>query len=418
MSDKGQKIIRLEAENVKRLQAVEIKPDGNVIVVGGQNAQGKTSVLDAIQMALGGASSIPAEPIKRGAKKAHVVVETETLTVTRKFTPKGSTLKVESKDGAVFGSPQKMLDSLIGDISFDPLEFDRMKPADQLERLKSLVGLDFEDDDRRRQEAFDERTTAKREAKRVTALIDAMPKGIGKRQAAAVDVADLVAELSRCQEANRGNEQWRERLQDLRVDAMNTQETIEKMEAELAVHRSDFEKITAQGKEASAKVKTLVDEDIQAIRDRIAGAEGVNETARQHVEWQARSNDLTALAERSEDLTETITEIDEQKRDAIENADMPIPGLGFGDGCVMLNDLPLDQASGAERLKASVALGMALNKEMKVLLVRDGSLLDKESLSTIAMLADFSGCQVWLERVSDGKEVSIVIEDGLVKEQR
>ena len=34
------KIVRLEAQNVKRLTAVEITPDGNMVVVGGNNAQG------------------------------------------------------------------------------------------------------------------------------------------------------------------------------------------------------------------------------------------------------------------------------------------------------------------------------------------------------------------------------------------
>ena len=36
------KIIELQAENVKRLKAVEITPDGTLQVIGGKNAQGKS----------------------------------------------------------------------------------------------------------------------------------------------------------------------------------------------------------------------------------------------------------------------------------------------------------------------------------------------------------------------------------------
>ncbi len=42
------KIIKLQSENIKKLKAIEIKPDSNLIQITGANAQGKTSVLDSI----------------------------------------------------------------------------------------------------------------------------------------------------------------------------------------------------------------------------------------------------------------------------------------------------------------------------------------------------------------------------------
>ena len=45
-------IVSLEIENVKRLSAVQITPDGSTVVIGGDNAQGKSSVLDANTHAL------------------------------------------------------------------------------------------------------------------------------------------------------------------------------------------------------------------------------------------------------------------------------------------------------------------------------------------------------------------------------
>lgn len=64
------KIISLQAENVKRLTAVSITPDGNLVQISGRNGQGKTSVLDAIWWALEGAANIQAEPIRKGADEA------------------------------------------------------------------------------------------------------------------------------------------------------------------------------------------------------------------------------------------------------------------------------------------------------------------------------------------------------------
>ena len=56
----GLKVIRLTAENVKRLKAVEITPDQTMQIITGRNAQGKTSVLAALWLALGGGSAAPA----------------------------------------------------------------------------------------------------------------------------------------------------------------------------------------------------------------------------------------------------------------------------------------------------------------------------------------------------------------------
>ena len=49
------KISRLEVENVKRIKAVTVEPSAQgLTVIGGNNNQGKTSVLDSIAWALGG----------------------------------------------------------------------------------------------------------------------------------------------------------------------------------------------------------------------------------------------------------------------------------------------------------------------------------------------------------------------------
>ena len=138
------KIVSLETENVKRLKAVRIEPDGTMVVIGGRNAQGKSSVLDSIEMALGGKESAPREPIRRGEKSARVVLQLDGeygLKIVRKFTEKGSTLSIETADGMKPKSPQGLLDQLCNRIAFDPLQFVRQKPADQAATLRKLVGL-------------------------------------------------------------------------------------------------------------------------------------------------------------------------------------------------------------------------------------------------------------------------------------
>src|ERR1035437_1668436 len=131
------KIIRFEAENIKKLRVVEITPSGNIVEITGANGAGKTSILDSIWYALGGAENIPSVPLRKGAKNGHVKLDLGEIVVMRRFSSSGSTdLRVESKDGTALKSPQSILDRLVGSLTFDPLEFSRMKPTEQLATIR------------------------------------------------------------------------------------------------------------------------------------------------------------------------------------------------------------------------------------------------------------------------------------------
>lgn len=62
------KINRLEIENVKRIKAVKLEPAQNgLTIIGGDNQQGKTSVLDSIAWALGGERYKPSQSTREGS---------------------------------------------------------------------------------------------------------------------------------------------------------------------------------------------------------------------------------------------------------------------------------------------------------------------------------------------------------------
>jgi hypothetical protein len=127
-----------------------------------------------------------------------------------------------------------------------------------------------------------------------------------------------------------------------------------------------------------------------------------------------RFGELIEAETEAAELEADIAAVDAAKAEALRQARFPVPGLAFtADGGVTLNDLPLEQASSAEQLRVSLAMGIALNPRLKVLLIRDGSLLDETSMRLIAEMAEQAGAQVWIEIVSTGG-VGIVIEDGQV----
>ena len=168
------RIVGLRVSNFKRVVAVALTPDGRSVVVGGRNAQGKSSLLDAIADALGGArrGSHTDLPLRTGSVKGEVRVDLGELVVTRSWTPTSDKLVVESPPGSPVKSPQAVLDRLVGDLSFDPLAFSREAPAKQAETLRRLSGLDTRETDAKRATAYDARTSINGRLKRSRAIRD------------------------------------------------------------------------------------------------------------------------------------------------------------------------------------------------------------------------------------------------------
>ena len=419
------RIIGLQIENFKRIHAVSITPSGNTIVLGGKNGAGKTSVLDAIMAALGGKSNTCSQPLRDGADHGEVVVELDDLVVTRTFTAGGGgTIKVVNAEGFKASSPQKVLDQLVGALSFDPLDFSRMKDAKQAETLKSLVGLDCTDLDGRRLALYDERKEVNRASKALSGHL----AGLGfdaEAPETEVSTAELFEQLQAANKTNDANAAARQRVGDIgqaiisnRAELARVQRELEALKAKLADLTRKDDDLAAERVTAQASVAELEDIDLAPIEERIAGADDLNARVRQNASHRDTKTELEGSEQASRELTEKIARIDAEKAGLMKAADFPVDGLGFDEHGVTLNGLPFDQASSAEQLRVSVAMGAALNPELRVLLVRDGSLLDADSMATLAVMAEEHDLQVWLERVGDGDEIGVLIEDGKVAERR
>lgn len=263
------RIIKFVGENIKRIKTVQITPEGRVIEITGPNGQGKSSVLDAIFYALRGTEGIPTKVVRQGEEKAFVKLEIgdskPELIITRHFSAVGTTrLTVESPEGAVFKSPQSLLDTLVGALSFDPLEFIRLKPAEQLNALRAVVKLDVDLDklDAQTQKVFEARTGTKRELKRLEARLMVLPAPAVDTPDSMIDTGALVQALEEAGQFNARREAELKHIEMLtdriKRNQAERQEKVNLVEREKESAERQIESIRANLIAAIAK---LVDAD-------------------------------------------------------------------------------------------------------------------------------------------------------------
>lgn len=406
------KIIELHAENVKRLRAVNITPDEHVQVITGKNAQGKSSVLDAIWLALGGgaASKATARPVRDGQDTASVRLDLGEFVVTRTWSGEKSTLRVESAEGQRFSSPQAALDKLVGRLSFDPLAFTQMPAKAQRDALLSLVDLPFDpaELERRRAEVFERRTEIGRYVKELEgqlAGMDPVPDGTPDAE---VSAAAVVQELQAARQVMAANDA-------VLREAEAAQSAREQSQAALAVAQEQLAAAIETEREVAWRVEAMpAAPDTTAIEERLASLDVVNAAVRAKAHRAATQEHLSGAREAVAELTGTLNTIDEEKATGLAAATFPIDGLGFDADGVTYQGVPFSQASSAEQIRVSLAMAMALNPKLRVIRILDGSLLDSDNLALIEQMAIDQDYQVWIERVSDGSGVGVEITDGQV----
>ena len=441
------KIVEFRAENIKRLVAVQIKPDGNLVEITGRNSSGKTSCLDAIWWALAGVRTHQPEPIRRGQDEALIELDLGNVLVKRTFKrvqqklddkEDGKTeerittsLHVETAEGARFPSPQAMLDKLLDSISFDPLAFSRMDAKAQHAALKTLCGLDFTELEVKAAKAYEKRTEHNRtkKARGAAAAQIKVPEDVPEKP---VDVGALMQALDEVDESNRTlaeghrnrsavHERTRALLSEAKTRLAQTESAVKAAEKALALAKRERAEVREEVSKHEADVEALpplTAPEFAAtapLKAEIAGAEAKNAAHRARKEKAALEKQAAEAEAAAEACTDEIDGCKEDMERMIMDAEMPVEGLGLHDGMVTFEGHPFEQASHADTLRVSCSIAMRKHADLRVILVRDASLLDENGLGVVAKMADDRNYQIWLERVDTSGTVGFVIEDGRLK---
>ena len=411
-------ITELLAENVKKLTAIQINSDGKPIILTGENEAGKTTVLDCIWIALKG--KIPAMPIRAGQEAARIKLtiwlddEEREITVERTFTTKSSYISVRDESGKKMASPQKVLDSLISSLTLDPLEFSRMKAQDQRETLLRIAGIDLTQWEQDFKKAYEARTIAKRDAKTASTYCEGLPASPAGTPKAEVSASDMLDEIEGINGQRRVRAAALTKQTEYKQIIKTAEAAIERLETELNDAKelaSNYNRMVIEQKIPTAPS----DDDLLAKRTELTKIEATNTNVRTAIAKAAAKVIAQAKNKAAEASDKKVKAVEAEKVAMLEAADFGIPDLFVNDEGVIFEGKPLEQQSSARTIEISTRIAMRDKTKLKLLIIRDASLIGTTIFKRIAEMAEAEGYQMWVERFQeDPSEQGIHIVDGSV----
>lgn len=406
------KINSIKINGFKALQSFEIELNGDSLELRGDNGMGKSSVIDAIWVALTG-NDIPQVPVHREAVKASIGLGLDNgYTVTWKCSAGKKELVVEGPDGRV-PEPRKFLDAMIGRIAFDVFEFVDKAPGKQKEEIQKLLGLDLTDLDAAKRRTLDE----KRDAEAIVASLERQINAMGEvKEVAPVDVQQLLLAQEHRNAVGEKLAQARRELSGALSDLSTQSERL--IEAKKLV--SELERFVGELEGQKEAVQANID-DAQAEYDalpdpapQIATASEANVAAARYQQKSQLRHEWGNKAQVVEAAKLKLEGLEQERIRRLAAAPWPVQGLAFSDDGLLFNGLPFTRENQcmSDIVKVGVAIAVAQNPALKIVRVKDGSLLGKAKREELLAAMREHGFQVFLETVTEDKELkAIVLEE-------
>ena len=413
------KINKLEIENVKRVKAVKLEPSQNgLTIVGGNNNQGKTSVLDAIAWALGGDTYRPSQPSREGSVTPpylHLVLSNG-LIVERKG--KNSDLKVIDPKGEKAG--QQLLNSFIEKLALDLPKFMEASDTEKATTLLNIIGVGKELAEIEEQEksVYNERLAIGRIADQKKKFADEQeyfpdaPKDL-------ISASELIQQQQEILARNGENQRKRNNLSVISNQKHRLSDEIKLLEGQIAElytrldeKKQSYEKVAKDEETAQKTVAELIDESTEELEKNLAHIEEINRKVRINLDKDKAEDDAREYQVQYDNLTIKLSNIREQKTELLNDANLPLPELTVIEGKLKYKGQEWDNMSGSDRLKVSTAIVRKLNPECGFVLIDKLEQMDLDTLKEFGEWLEQEGLQAIATRVSKGDECSIIIEDG------
>lgn len=408
------KISKLEIENVKRVKAVAIEPTQNgLTIIGGNNNQGKTSVLDAITWALGGNKYKPSKAEREGSYASpEIRIELSNgLIVERKG--KNSNLKVTDPSGNKAG--QQLLDEFVEELAINLPKFMEATNKQKAETLLQIIGVGeqlakLEMD---LTKAYNSRLEIGRIAEQKKKYADELPY-FEDAPKELVSISELIKQQQEILAINGENQRKRQQVEQLNYQSDNLANQIQQLQAQLENLQMQHIKVLDDLAIARADAQDLTDQSTAEIEQSIANIEQINNKVRTNLDKERAESEAEQYKAQYNQLDAEVESIRQQKFDLLKGANLPLEGLSVEDGELTYQGQKWDNMSGSQQLKVATAIVRKLKPDCGFVLIDKLEQMDLDTLNAFGEWLTQEGLQAIATRVSKGGECSIIIEDGTV----
>ena len=413
------KINKLEIENVKRIKAVKIEPTANgLTIIGGNNNQGKTSVLDSIAWALGGDKYRPSNAQNSGSvipPYLHIVMNNG-LVVERKG--KNSDLKVTDPDGRKGG--QQLLNEFVEQLAIDLPKFMEASGKEKANTLLQIIGVGprLAELEQQEKELYYQRTSIGRIADQKKKFAKEQPY-YPEAPKELISPSDLIKQQQEILARNGENQKKRDRLNEITMNKHRVFDDIGRLDEQIITLQKQKEQLVEEYNQAvrdeeiaQKTVMELQDESTAELETNLADIEEINRKVRANLDKDKAEEDAQIYVGQYDALTAELTKVREEKTKLLDNAELPLPGLSVAEGELIYNGQKWDNMSGSDRLKVSTAIVRKLNPKCGFVLLDKLEQMDLDTLREFGDWLEAEGLQAIATRVSTGGECSIIIEDG------
>lgn len=409
-------ITALEAENVKRIKAVALTPaPTGLTLVGGNNNQGKTSVLDALAWALGGDLFRPNAAQRDGAvAPAHLKVTLSNgVIVERKG--KNSTLTVTDPTGRRSG--QQLLNAFIEPLALDLPRFMEASDKEKADILLRIIGIGTELHvrDLEIKSLYDKRTFTGQLAQQKKHFAEELIY-YSEAPEEPVSASDLIHQQQEILARNGENQRKRNQLVQLTDLLERQKKVVADLEFQLSTEKQRLTTMQADVKIAQTSAENLQDESTAELEASIRSIEETNQKVRANLEKARAEDEAAQYASDYDKLTEAITQKRADRMALLNGADLPLPELSVEDGALTYKGKHWRDMSGSDQLRVAAAIVRRLNPDCGFVLLDKLEQMDMTTLTEFGRWLEAEHLQAIATRVSTGSECQIIIEDGMVKD--
>lgn len=417
------KITALEAENVKRIKAVALTPSPTgLTLVGGNNNQGKTSVLDALAWALGGDRFRPDAAQRDGAiAPAHLKVTLSNGVVVER---KGKNASLTVTDPTGRRSGQQLLNAFVEPLALDLPRFMDASDKEKADILLRIIGIGAElhTRDLEIKGLYDKRT--------FTGQLAAQKKHFAEEMISypeapdePVSASDLIRQQQDILARNGENQRLRAQYAELEQQVQQCVDELKRTRERIATLQQLADELDAkhtklfnQRETARKTVSQLQDESTAELEASIRDIEETNRKVRANLEKSRAEDEAAQYASEYDRLTESIQQKRADRMALLNGADLPLPGLSVEDGVLTYKGKHWRDMSGSDQLRVAAAIVRRLNPDCGFVLLDKLEQMDMTTLQEFSAWLEAEGLQAIATRVSTGSECQIIIEDGMVKD--